>query len=269
MSYIKYLTHKTSKNCLNKILNEGFKSKLVHKEADMLQCVWFNYIGIYKDNTFFSNMPTTVSEIDIMLCIDFNKLLLELKNMDREVNFEKFRGDIGIFENSLRYDYDHDDIDNIYELALNNIDEESSLMEGLMKLDNKDSAKRFEKMRDNWNNIVEKGNEIVFFQNSRFKLNIKEYLSSVIIFDHDIEGEIREILDINNLNNVNIHKNWNLYYREEIDKINLQRMCRNIKHYYNKYELEKIVKKYKITLGGRTKSEICMNLYLQLLISVR
>jgi hypothetical protein len=208
-------------------------------------------------------MPTTASNIDIILCIDFNKLIELLKYEDGSYKFV----DIGIYNGSLRYNiYSEYDEDKVYTEALNYINDETDLINGLMKLDNKDSVEKFEKMRDNWDKIVKEGQELVFFQNGNFKLDIKDCLSSIILLNHDQESNVREILDVNGLENVSIHKNWSKYYKDEVKKINLQKMCKNIKHYYNKRELEKIVKNYKITLGGRTKAEICMNLYLQLLM---
>jgi len=49
MSYIKYITHVTEINKFDNILKTGLSSSNIQKDYEDIQCIWFNYIGIFND----------------------------------------------------------------------------------------------------------------------------------------------------------------------------------------------------------------------------
>lgn len=288
MSYILYITHSTELINLESIIKDGIKSSDIAKYNNEVQCIWFNYLGIYKNSPFFSNMTSGHSfDNGINICIDFNKLLVDIYNqniMSYKERDEMNKSDlitkykitgIGVYDSSLRHDIFTDYEDDIpYSYSLNNLDKDGEEeLFGLGKLDNRMPKDDFDKMKIYWDEISNNGQEMVIYNYSSnpFFLNIQKYISNIIIYNDESYPIVREILNKYNLHNIKIHKSKANEYQKEIKLNNLktmdvQKLCKNVKEVFNKKQLEKIVKHYDVSLPGNTKAEMCVNLYLQLLM---
>jgi hypothetical protein len=296
MSYIKYITHVTDLDYLDDILKTGLKSTNIQREYEDIQCVWFNYIGIYNNQPFYSDMTSGSDFVGkIMINIDFNKFLLDMYNQQNLPYEERYRlpreelvsssfyTGIGIYDASLRYDIysEYDDTD-IYEVSLNaqNVDDEdeddvrNEFLYGLSKLDNKLPVEIFDKLKNNWNRIVKDGQELVVYGQSRspFVLNIKNYISSIIIYNESVYSRLREMLDLNGMSLIPIHLSNYRSYKSNLENKeptteNIKTLCKNVKQLHGKSKIEEMATKYGITMPGTTKAELCMNLYMQLLMN--
>ena len=301
MSYIKYITHVTGIELLDNIIKNGLTSTNIQLDYEDIQCIWFNYVGIYKDTPFYSNMPAgQIFRGKVMINLDFNRLLIDMYNQKElpfaekeslpasEAVLSTFYANIGVYSESLRHDlFSEFNDESPYELSLNaqnvqnddgsyNEEEEytDEFLYGLSKLDNRLPVNVFNKLKENWNKIVTTGQELVIYNESRkvFNLNVKNYISNVMIYNEVQAPELREILDANGLSSIPIHVS---HFREysinfsnpETKTPDIKELCRNVKQAYNKKQIEKLAERYGISLPGRTKAELCMNLYIQLLMN--